>query len=67
MKNPNSINLQRIRSKTNLDPHSSRLKDVYQEILSLSGSPGFFNSPQNIEVYIKGVNRFIHINAVPDE
>jgi len=67
MKNPNSINLQKIPSSTGRAPHSSRLKDVYQELFPLSGSPHFFNLPLIIEVYIKGVNRFIHINAVPDE
>jgi hypothetical protein len=67
MKNPNSINLQKIRSSADLDPHTSRFKDVYQKLFPLSGSPGFFNLSLNIEAYIKGVNRFIHINAVPDE
>jgi len=67
MKNPNSINLQKIPSSSGLDPHLSRLKEVHRGLFSLSCSPHFFNLPLNIEVYIKGVNRFIHINAVPDE
>jgi len=67
MKNPNSINLQKIPSSADLAPHLSRLKEVYRGMFSLSGSPHFFNLPLNIEVNIKGVNRFIHINAVPDE
>ncbi|OFY48333.1 MAG: hypothetical protein A2W85_10195 [Bacteroidetes bacterium GWF2_41_31] len=67
MKNPNSINLQKIPSSVYLAQHLSRLKEVHRGLFSLSGSLRFFNLSLNIEVYIKGVNRCIHINAVPDE
>jgi hypothetical protein len=67
MKNSNPINLQKIPSSADLAQHLSRLKEVHRGLFSLSGSPHFFNLPLIIEVYIKGVNWFIHINAVPDE
>ncbi|MFA5299894.1 MAG: hypothetical protein WC389_17045 [Lutibacter sp.] len=71
MKNPNSTNLQQLRSSAGriffLSQQLSRLKEISWGLSFVSTTPRLFLLQRNGVVQIKGVNRIIHLNTVPDE